>query len=56
LEADNDHVIVPVDIEARTKVGKDLSGRALWMYRLRDRKIVRAELFVDTANTLDAIT
>jgi uncharacterized protein len=56
LEADNDHVIVPVDIQGRTKVGKDLSGRALWLYRLRDGKIVRAELFVDTANTLDAIS
>jgi uncharacterized protein len=55
LEADDDHVVVPVDIQARTKVGKDLSGRALWLYQLQDGKVIRAEIFVDTANTLEAL-
>jgi uncharacterized protein len=55
FEADNDHVFVPLDIQARTKAGKDMSGRALWMYRLRGGKIVRAEIFVDTADTLEAV-
>lgn len=55
LEADNDHVVVPVDVEGRTKAGKDLTDRVLWLYRLRDGKIVRAEIFVDTARTLEAV-
>ena len=55
LEADDDHVVVPVDVQGRTNVGKDVSDHVLWLYRLRDGKIVRAELFADTASTLDAV-
>jgi ketosteroid isomerase-like protein len=55
LEADDDHVVVPVNVTARSNTGKDLSGRALWLYRLQGGKFMRAELFVDTATTLDAL-
>ena len=55
LEADDDHVIVPVDADLRTKAGNDVSGRALWLYQLRDGKVVRAEFFGDTAATVDAL-
>ena len=55
FEAEGDRVVVPVDITARTKAGKELTGPVLWLYELRDGKIVRAELFADTADTLEAI-
>jgi ketosteroid isomerase-like protein len=29
--------------------------RALWLYQLKDGKIVRAELFADTAKTLEVV-
>jgi uncharacterized protein len=54
LEA-SDHVVVPVAGSARTKSGNELSVRALWLYELRDGKLVRAEFYGDTAATLDAI-
>ncbi len=55
FEAQGEQVVVPVDIDARTKAGKDLASSVLWLYELRDGKIVRAELFADTADTLEAI-
>ncbi|MDQ3895008.1 MAG: hypothetical protein M3292_10195, partial [Actinomycetota bacterium] len=55
FEAEGEQVVVPVDIDARTKAGKDLASSVLWLYELRDGKIVRAELFADTADTLEAI-
>ena len=55
LEADDDHVVVPIEAQGRTKAGNDFSGSALWLYKLRNGKIVRAEIFVDTAGTLRAI-
>ena len=53
LEAE-DQVVVPLDVNGRTTAGKDFSGSALWLYQLRDGKIVRAELFADTAKTLES--
>jgi ketosteroid isomerase-like protein len=55
LEAEDDHVVVPVHVEGRTNAGKDFSDHVLWLYQLRDGKIAKAELFADTANTLDAV-
>jgi uncharacterized protein len=55
LEASNEHVVVPVDVHGRTKSGNDFSGSALWLYKMRDGKIMRAELFADTARTLESI-
>jgi uncharacterized protein len=52
---DGDHVVVPVDVQGPTTTGKDFGGRALWLYQLKDGKIVRAELFADTAKTLEAV-
>jgi uncharacterized protein len=50
-----DHVFVPLDLDGRTKTGNEVSGRALWMYELSGGKVRRAELFADTAETLEAI-
>lgn len=55
LEAEDDHVVVPLEAQGRTTAGNEFSGSALWLYKLRDGKIVRAEIFVDTANTLRAL-
>jgi ketosteroid isomerase-like protein len=55
LEAEGDHVVVPVSVEGQTTAANDFSDHVLWLYRLRDGKIVRAELFADTASTLDAV-
>jgi uncharacterized protein len=55
LEAEDEHVVVPLDVRGRTKAGNDFSGSALWLYQFRDGKIVRAEIFADTANTLQAL-
>jgi uncharacterized protein len=54
LEAD-DRVTVPVEGSARTKSGNHLPVRAVWLYQLRDGKIVRADFYGDTAATLEAI-
>jgi uncharacterized protein len=55
FEAEQEQVVVPVDIQARTKAGKEMAQRVLWLYELQDGKIIRAELFADTADTLEAI-
>ena len=55
LEADSDHVVVPLAVSGRTTAGNDFSHRALWIYRLRDGKIVRAQFFGDTAETVEAL-
>ena len=55
LETEEDQVTVPVNVQGRAKSGKDFSGRALWLYRVRDGKIARAEVFLDTAKALEAL-
>jgi uncharacterized protein len=54
LEA-GDHVVVPVGGTARTKSGNEFPVRALWLYELRDGRLVRADFYGDTAATLDAL-
>jgi uncharacterized protein len=51
-----DYVFVPLDVEGRSTKGRSISGRALWLYRLRNGKVVRAEIFPDTAATLEAVS
>jgi uncharacterized protein len=55
LEADDGHVVVPVNAAGRTKAGNELSGRGLWLYQVRDGKLVRAEFFGDTARAREAL-
>jgi len=55
LGADDDHVVVVASIIGRAKGGKDLRGRVVWVYQLRDGKVVRAEAFPDSAAILDAL-
>lgn len=56
LEADDDHVVVPVISSGRTKAGNEIrGGRALWLYKLSGGKVTRAEVFADTAKIRDAV-
>jgi ketosteroid isomerase-like protein len=55
FEAEGDQVLVPVDIDALTKAGNDIASSVLWLCELRDGEIVRAELFADTADTIEAL-
>ena|SRR5436309_14138061 len=54
LGADDDHVIVVANLQGRGKSGR-LDARVVWLYRVRDGKIVRAEAFPDTAAVLEAL-
>jgi len=56
FEAEDDLVVVPLDTWGRSKTGKEMSSRAVWLYRLRNSKVVRAEIFPDTADTLEAVS
>jgi ketosteroid isomerase-like protein len=56
LEADDgETVIVTVEGVGRTKTGNDLSGRSVWLYKMRDGKVTRAEFFGDTAQAVEAL-
>jgi ketosteroid isomerase-like protein len=55
LGADDDHVVVVANIRVRSKTGGRAESRVVWLYRLRDGKIVRAEAFPDTAAFLEAL-
>jgi uncharacterized protein len=54
LGADDDHVAVVVNTTGRGKGGR-LDIRVVWLFRLRDGKVVRGEAFPDTAAVLEAI-
>jgi uncharacterized protein len=54
LGADDDHVAVVVTATGRGKGGR-LDARVIWLYRLRDGKVIRGEAFPDTAAVLEAI-
>jgi uncharacterized protein len=57
LDADDgETVVVTVEGVGKTKAGKDLSGRSVWLYKVRDGKLVGAEFFGDTARALDALS
>ena len=56
LEADDgETVVVVVEGVGKTKSGNEVSGRSVWLYKVRDGKLMEAEFFGDTAQTLDAL-
>ena len=56
LEADDgETVIVTVEGVGKTNAGKELSGRSVWLYKVRGGTLMGAEFFGDTAQTLDAL-
>jgi uncharacterized protein len=57
LEADDgETVIVTVEGVGKTKAGKELRGRSVWLYKVSDGKLMRAEFFGDTAQARDALS
>ena len=55
LGADDDHVVVLASISGRTKSGKDLETEAVWLYKMRNGQVVRADGFTDSALIRDAL-
>src|SRR5436190_1025831 len=45
LGADDDHVVVVAKLTGRGKRGARLDARVVWLYRLRDGKVIRGEAF-----------
>jgi uncharacterized protein len=57
LEADDgETVIVTVEGVGRTKTGNDLSGRSVWLYKVKGGRLTGAEFFGDTAQARDAVS
>jgi uncharacterized protein len=57
LEADDgETVVVIVEGVGKTKSGNELSGRSVWLYKVRDGKLMDAEFFGDTAQARDALS
>jgi ketosteroid isomerase-like protein len=54
FEADDGQVVVPNDVSGRTTAGHEFAGSALWLYKLRGGKIIRAEFYGDTAGAMRA--
>jgi ketosteroid isomerase-like protein len=55
LGADDDHVVVLAHIAGRTKRGQDVDTHAVWLYKMRNGQVIRADAFVDTAKVLEAL-
>ncbi|HEX6116211.1 MAG TPA: nuclear transport factor 2 family protein [Solirubrobacterales bacterium] len=55
LGADDNHVIVVARNTGRTKGGERTEQKVVWIYQLRDGSITGAEIFADTAATLEAL-
>jgi ketosteroid isomerase-like protein len=57
LEADDgETVIVTVEGVGKTKAGKELGGRSVWLYKVTGGTIMSAEFFGDTAQARDALS
>jgi ketosteroid isomerase-like protein len=52
---DGETVVVVVEGAGKTKAGKELSGRSVWLYKVRDGRLTDAEFFGDTAQARDAV-
>ena len=55
LEADGGHVLVTVSGAGTTKSGNELSGDSVWLYKVDDGEISRAEFYGDTARAVKAL-
>ncbi len=55
IEADDGYVFVRVSGVGKTKSGNELSGDSIWLYKIDDGKIERAEFYGDTATAVKAL-
>jgi ketosteroid isomerase-like protein len=56
LGADDDHVVVVANLSGRGGSGSKLEARVVWLYRLRDGKVIRGEAFSDTARIVETLS
>jgi uncharacterized protein len=56
LGADDDHVVVLAHVTGRSKKGKDLDIHAVWLYKMRNGQVTRADVFVDTTQMLEVVS
>jgi uncharacterized protein len=57
LDADDgETVVVTVEGVGKTKSGNELSGRSIWLYKVKDGQLMEAEFFGDTAQARDALS
>ena len=55
LEAEGGRVLVTVSGVGTTKSGNELSGESVWLYKVDDGEISRAEFYGDTATAVEAL-
>jgi ketosteroid isomerase-like protein len=55
IEAEGGYVFVTVGGVGKTKSGNELSGDSIWLYKVDDGKIERAEFYGDTATAVEAL-
>ena len=55
LEAEGGRVLVTVSGVGTTKSGNELSGDSVWLYKVDDGEISRAEFYGDTATAVEAL-
>ncbi len=55
LGSDDNHVTVLVHASGKTIAGKPLEVEVLWLYQLRDGRVISARAFTDTAAILEAL-
>ena len=55
LGSDDNHVTVLAQTSGRTRAGKALEIDVLWLYQLREGRVISAHSFVDTALILEAL-
>jgi uncharacterized protein len=53
---DGETVVVVVEGVGKTKAGNELSARSVWLYKVRDGRLMDAEFFGDTAQARDAVS
>jgi ketosteroid isomerase-like protein len=55
LGADDDHVVVLAHVKGRIKGGDEIEGESVWLYKMRNGQVVRADTFTDTARVREAL-
>ncbi|HEX5894330.1 MAG TPA: nuclear transport factor 2 family protein [Solirubrobacterales bacterium] len=52
---DGETVVVTVEGVGKTKSGNELTGRSVWLYKVKDGNLMSAEFFGDTARAREAL-
>jgi hypothetical protein len=52
----DDRIAVPVRVQARTKDGRSVDVRNVWIYEFSDGRVTRGRVYADTAVVRDALS